>query len=155
MWSIKTGDLLKEVPLYEIFYDRTRKIWPFNTGDLMGRFDYNVRSEKACVALVTCYTCYNRISKGRFYISFILYILMLIPFSKSLTKKFRCKLGSVINQLLVNQDYIFFFFIWPNLSFKHKYCQKHLYSTAIHFLLIFQMMLFTQKLILFIIKLLN
>ena len=25
-WSIKTGDLLKEVPLYEIFYDRTRKI---------------------------------------------------------------------------------------------------------------------------------
>ena len=25
--------------MFEIFYDRTRKNWPFNTGDCMGKFD--------------------------------------------------------------------------------------------------------------------
>jgi len=35
MWSYKTGDLLKEVNSYEIFYDRTRIRWPFNTGDCL------------------------------------------------------------------------------------------------------------------------
>jgi len=38
MWSIKTGDLLKEIPLiwsYEIFYDNTSKRWLLNTGDCL------------------------------------------------------------------------------------------------------------------------
>jgi len=32
-WSSQTGDLLKEGKLYEIFYDRKRKRWHFNTSD--------------------------------------------------------------------------------------------------------------------------
>jgi len=31
----KTGDLLKEFNSYEMFYDMTRKRWPFNTGDYL------------------------------------------------------------------------------------------------------------------------
>ena len=31
----KTGDLLKEVPSYDIFYDKTRKKWPLHTGDCL------------------------------------------------------------------------------------------------------------------------
>jgi hypothetical protein len=32
-WSYKTCDFLKELNLYETVYERTRKRWPFNTGD--------------------------------------------------------------------------------------------------------------------------
>ena len=34
--GLMTGDLLKEVQnSYATFYDRTRKRWPFNTGDCL------------------------------------------------------------------------------------------------------------------------
>ena len=43
MWHYKIGDLLKEVQFIQIFYDRTRKGWPFNTC--------------VCLREVTAYIC--------------------------------------------------------------------------------------------------
>ena len=34
-WPYTAGDLLKRLNSYEIFYDRTRKRLPFNTGDYL------------------------------------------------------------------------------------------------------------------------
>ena len=35
MWSYNTGDLLKKLISYEIFYDSSRQRRPFNTGDCL------------------------------------------------------------------------------------------------------------------------
>ena len=43
---------IKRLNLYDIFYDRTRKRWPFNTGDHMGRFDcIYIKSHKPCTCI--------------------------------------------------------------------------------------------------------
>jgi hypothetical protein len=34
-WSFKTGDLLNDFNSYEIVYDRTREMLPFNAGDCL------------------------------------------------------------------------------------------------------------------------
>ena len=34
-WSFKTGDLLSDFNSYEIVYDRTREMLPFNAGDCL------------------------------------------------------------------------------------------------------------------------
>jgi hypothetical protein len=38
-WSFNKNNITKKVQFRWLFYDRTRNIWPLNTGDYMDRFD--------------------------------------------------------------------------------------------------------------------
>jgi hypothetical protein len=45
MWQVTSK---KRFNSYEMFCNRKRKRWPFNTGDCMGRFDYVIGLRQVC-----------------------------------------------------------------------------------------------------------